>query len=64
MKCHEMGTSKRCIFYYCNNPNKRVVEYCTCRGVELKELDTSILNNCEKYVDSSYLRHDILKSKY
>jgi hypothetical protein len=62
MKCNGI---KPCKFYDCYvNSSKQVIQYCKLRGIEIKELDENTQDNCNRYKDSFYTRHDILKSEY
>jgi len=57
MKC-----SPKCKFY-CSDEKKAKV-FCSRTGWDISELSKEILENCPKFIDRAYIRHDILKSDY
>ena len=57
MKC-----SPKCKFY-CSDEKKAKV-FCSRTGWDISELSKEILENCPKFIDRAYIRHDILTSDY
>jgi len=59
MKC-----SSDCKFLTSINSKGKIKLYCSRTGWDIKDLPQEILDNCPKFIDRSYVRHDILKSDY
>lgn len=57
MKC-----SSDCKFLYLNKITKKLE--CSRTGWIISELPQDIKDNCPKFIDRAYIRHDILKSDY
>lgn len=59
MKC-----SSNCKFLTSINSKGKIKLYCSRTGWDIADLPPETLDNCPKFIDKSYIRHDILKSEY
>ena len=59
MKC-----DSNCKFLTSVNSKGKAKLYCQRTGWDISELPKEILDDCPKFIDRNYIRHDILSSKY
>jgi len=59
MKC-----SSDCKFLTSINSKGKSRPYCSRTGWDINDLPKEVIEDCPKYIDKNYIRHDILSSDY